>query len=48
MNDPSLVTQEVVNSVNRTAERLNNWWSRGGQAGADAYRDKFRTKSEDK
>ncbi len=44
MDDPSSVTQEVVDSVNRNAERLNHWWNRGGQAGADSYRDKFRTK----
>ncbi len=41
MDDPSLVTQEVVDSVNRNAERLNHWWNRGGTAGADAYRNKF-------
>lgn len=45
MEDPSLVTQEVVDSVNRNAERFNSWWNRGAEAGADAYRDKFRNKS---
>ena len=41
MEDPSLVTQEVVDSVNRNAERLNHWWNRDGTAGADTYRKKF-------
>ncbi len=48
MDDPSLVTQEVVDSVNRNAERFNHWWNRGAEAGAEAYRDKFRVKPEDK
>lgn len=45
MENPSLVTQEVVDSVKRNAERLTHWWSRGGMAGAEAYKAKFRNNS---
>lgn len=41
MDDPSQVTQEVVNSVKRNADRLVSWWSMGGQKAADKYHKEF-------
>lgn len=41
MDDPSQVTQEVVNSVKRNADRLVSWWSMGGQKAADEYKKRI-------
>jgi len=41
MDDPSLVTEDVVRTAERNAERLRHWWDRGGQAASEAYRAKW-------
>lgn len=45
MDDPSQVDQGVVDIVNYTAKRLNDWWNRGGMKAREEYLNKYKRKN---